>query len=359
MKSVGFPKEKPIERALAKTRGKKFLILGILAGLFLILFFASFFIGPSNLTFSESFLALFGNGTKSAVRIMQKLRLPHALAAVCVGGALGVSGLMMQTSLRNEMASPATLGASNAAALGASIAIITITNGSTTSSSYAVASNPYVVSLVALAFALGSIALVLFIGAFARFRPSEIILAGIALGALFQGVSVLIQYFADDVQLGAVLHWTFGDLERVTMGENAILGVVVGVCFLVLMLFANRFNALSGGDSFAKSVGVHVGWLRILALFLASLLAAVAISFAGIIGFLGIIAPHIMKRFLGYDHRYLLPGTLLCGAALLLAFDILTRLIGQSTLLPVGAVTALFGAPLFLFILFSRRGKQA
>ena len=188
-----------------------------------------------------------------------------------------------------------------------------------------------------------------------HFAPNVVILAGIALGSLYSAITTIIQYFAVDTQIASAIYWTFGDVGRASFRDDWIMLTVTGAAIILFSFLAYPLNALSGGDSFAKSLGVKTGLLRFVALLTASAVSAVIISSLGIIGFLGIVAPHIARRFVGNDHRVLIPASCLMGAVLLEVSDILSRLLLNGTSLPVGAVTALFGAPFFLYIIFRRK----
>lgn len=345
-----------VTRSYLPSRTKAIWVLVILFILTILLFFLSFFVGYSDLSFSEVIMGLFGQGEDVAIRIVQRVRLPRTLAALIIGGGLSISGLIMQTCLKNPMASPTTLGVSNAATLGANIAIILASGTGTGFAS--VAAHPYAVSGMAFLFALACILIVLLVSSFRRFSPTTVVLVGIALSTFFGAITTLIQYFADDVQLSTVVNWSFGNLERMSMGQNAIAGIVVLAALVVFMLLSFRFNALLSGEHMAKSLGVRTTLLRLVGLLLSSIVAAVCVCFVGIIGFVGIIAPHIVKRFLGNDHRLIIPASLLAGCSLLLLCDILTRLIGSGLSLPVGAITSIIGAPFFVFILIARKERS-
>lgn len=350
-------KARDVPDIFAKKKKKNILVVSILLGITILCFLLSFFITPINMSIDRCFYGLFGIGDNASIRIMQKIMLPRNIAALAIGGGLALSGLIMQTSLKNPMASPATLGISNAAVFGANIIILAI-YGTGSSSFVSASDSPFSVAAVAFAFALLCVVIVLALSSIHRFHPNTVVLVGIALGSSFQAATTLLQYFADDVALSAVVGWSFGNLERVTMGENYILLAVVLVSLLVFSLLGYRFNALDAGDGFARSVGIHTALLRCVSLLVASLLGALCVSFCGIIGFIGIIAPHIMKRLLGNDHRLLFPTSFLAGASMLLICDMLTRLIGQGTSLPVGAITALIGTPFFFIILFTKKGNK-
>lgn len=350
-------KKREIPSIFDGNKKKKLYAFFILLGITLVLFALSFIITPTNMSMERCFFGLFGESDEAANRIMQRIILPRNLAALLIGGGLSLSGLLMQTSLKNPMASPATLGVSNAAVFGANVIILCL-YGTSSNSFVSAGDSPFQTSMVAFAFSFLCLLLVLLLSSFHKFHPTTVVLVGIVLGSCFQALTTLLQYFADDVALSAIVGWSFGNLERITMGENGILGVVLLVSLASFSFLGYRFNALDAGDGFARSVGVHTSLLRFLSLLFASLLGALCVSFCGMIGFVGIIAPHIMKRIIGRDHRFLFPTSFLAGSSLLLICDIFTRLIGKGTSLPVGAITALVGTPLFLIILFSKKGDK-
>lgn len=346
----GLSLEKETKSTSRKTRNIVFF--SVCGFLLVLLFFVSIMVGTRFYGVGESLSALLGNGESVTIRVIQNVRLPRSIAAILIGAALSISGLIMQTCLKNPMASPSTMGVSNAATLGANIAILFVGAGTGAGSFSLVAASPYAVSGFALLFALLCTGVVLFISSFKKFSPTSVLLVGVAMGAFFQALVTLIQFFADDVQLSSIINWTFGDLERMSMEQNAILGVILFLSLTIFIFLSFRFNALSSGEGFARSLGVRTNLLRFVGLFLSSLLCAVAVSFVGIIGFLGIIAPHIVKRILGSNHILTIPASALLGAVLLLFFDIITRLIGAGIALPVGAITAIVGAPFFIALLF-------
>ena len=336
---------------------KKRLTILILAALTLVLAFFSLFIGSGGLTFAESWQAIFRQGDEVNIRIVYLIRMKRMLAALIAGAGLSFAGLLMQTTLRNPMASPGTLGVSNAAVLGANIAIIVLSGGYFDSNhgSNWNATNPYGVSSIAFIFAFVCILLVLGISKIRNFSPNTVILAGIGLGALYQAITAIIQYFATDTQLTSAVYWSFGDLGRASYEENIIMLVSTLPLIVIFSLFSMRLNALSGGEEFAKSLGINTSLLRFLSLLAASFITAVCVSILGIIGFIGIIAPHIMRMILGGDHRYLIPSSCLCGSSILLISGMLSDISLAGAALPVGAVTSLIGAPFFLFIIFRKK----
>jgi iron complex transport system permease protein len=290
-------------------------------------------------------------GTSSVV--IWNIRLPRVIAGIVAGAGLGVAGCVMQTNLRNPLASPSTLGISNAAAFGANLGIVLFGAGTVQSNTHDAVfiSNPYIVTLSAFAFSMLAMMMILSLARLRGFSPESVVLSGVAFGSLFTAGSTLLQYFAEDVQVAAMVFWTFGDLGRIAWEEVAILTAVIVAAFVYFQFQRWNYNALDSGEDAAKSLGVHVEQVRFGAMFAASLVTAVAVSFMGIIGFIGLIAPQMMRRVLGVDHRFLIPASAVTGAALLLFSDTLARTLISPVILPVGAITSFFGAPLFLFLL--------
>ena len=318
------------------------------------------FVGSSNMTIREAIDALLGNGNAAHSRIIWKIRIPRVLAAIIAGAGLSVAGLIMQTTLNNTMAAPSTLGVSNAAVFGANLSIIAFAGGFLSTGnnlqSFDVGANPYATSLLAFLFATISILLILGLCTFRSFSPNIVVLAGVAIGSVWNAATTILQFYSTDVGLSAAVIWSFGDLGRATYRTLAIMlgAVVVGILFFTLMAW--KYNALLSGEATAKTMGINVTGLRFVSLLLASVITAACVSFLGIIGFVGIICPHVTKKLLGQDHRVTIPASCLTGSLLLLLADTLSRSIGSGSALPVGAVTALLGAPFFIAIIFG--GKE-
>ena len=343
-----------LQNARKKKQRRFFLILAALLLISILFLFGEIFVGSSSMTFQESFLALFGQGKASHIKIMQNIRLPRAIGGFLVGAGLAIAGLLMQTSLQNPMASPGTLGISNAAVLGANVAIILLSDNPVNGTVWNNPS-PYGVAGVAFLAALISTAIVLLLGSLKHFSPVTIILIGVGLSAGYQAITTLIQYFAADNTLASAVYWSFGDIGRINPQDNILLLIVLLIGMVVFMLFSSRYDALLLDEKSASSLGVKVPLLRLMALFIASLITASIVSLCGIIGFIGIVAPHICRRIVGNSHKHLIPSSLLMGSILILGSDLLGRSIASGTSLPVGALTALFGAPLFIFIVIRRK----
>lgn len=342
-------------------KAKKIAIILILLALVFLFFVVSVFVGSGTLSFKEVFLAIFNKGNETARLIVRRIRFPRVIAALIAGGGLAVSGLVMQTVLKNPLASPTTLGVSNAAVFGANFAIIVVGAGAfhSTHGSWLSISNPYLVSTFSFLSAIIAAGSILLLARLKNLNASAIVLAGVAVSAIFQAGTTLIQYFASDTQVASAVYWTFGDLGRASYKTDLIMFIVVAVSTLFFFLKRWDFSAMSGGIAYAKTLGVNTRFMTIMSLLLASLITSVTVSFLGIIGFVGLTAPQFMKRIVGDDYRYLLPSSFLAGALLLLISDILGRLPIFGTSVPVGVVTSLIGGPVFLAILLRRKKNES
>ncbi len=295
--------------------------------------------------------------TPQVQAIVWNIRLPQALAALVAGAGLALSGAVMQAVLRNPLGSPFTLGIAQAAAFGAALAVMLLGGGVMASRPVGAAAitGPALTTLAAFAC---SAAAALVIAALARARgatPEVMVLTGVALGSLFTAGTMFLQYFADDTQLAAMVFWTFGDTARASWREVGLLAAATAAGAVVFQAGAWNYNAIDAGDETAASLGVPVGRVRWLGMLLAALLTAVIIAHLGVISFLGLVAPHMARRLVGADHRYLLPASLVLGALLLLAADTAARLLLAPRVLPVSVLTAFLGAPVFLALILRRR----
>ena len=347
------------ENQFGKKDRKKVGIIIFLVIVTVIMSFVCLFIGSSKMTIQDCFQALARKSTATNMRIIWNIRIPRVLAAIISGAGLSVSGMIMQTDLNNSMASPSTLGVSNAAVFGANLSIIAFAGGFLSTgnnvSNYATGANPYATSVMAFIFSTISILLILGMCKLRAFSPNVVVLSGIAIGSVWSAATTILQFYATDVGISAAVIWNFGDLGRATYRTDLIMFTVVAAGIIFFMLMSWKFNVLLSGDAAAKSMGIEVDRLRFLSMLLASVITAVCVSFLGIIGFVGIICPHVTKKLLGQDHRFSIPIACLSGSILLLFADTLSRSMGNGSALPVGAITSLLGAPFFIAIIFSKK----
>lgn len=327
-----------------------FLILaGVLLSVLLILSAAT---GSIRIALSEVIMILLRFDTEGLGRIVWDVRLPRILAAVIVGAGLSLSGTVMQSVLRNPLASPYTLGLSSAAAFGASFAIVFLDAGTGTTSTIII-SNSWAVTVSAFIFCSLSTLTIILLTVLTRISAESMVLAGIAIGSLFAAGLTLMQYLADSIQLASIISWTFGDLGRANWRAVRITGGLLLPTAVLFFSFRWDLNALDTGEEAARGIGVKTGSVRIIGMTAASLISAVIVSFYGTIAFVGLLAPHIARRILGADHRFLLPASSLIGALLLLAADTAARTVLAPMILPVGILTSLLGGPLFIHLLIT------
>jgi len=322
--------------------------------LLVILFLISIYslsIGGYKLSLSQIYHALTGNGDKVTNLIIWNIRLPRIVAAIVAGISLAVSGAVMQCTLRNPLASPYTIGISYGAMFGAAFAIIFFNVGGAESTGRIFMNSPYLVSVFAFMGALMAVLVILLLAKLRKLTPGAIILAGIAMGSLFSAGTMLMQYFANDLQLASMVYWTFGDLGRPLWGEVWIMTVIMSFSLIYFIYKRWDYNALESGEESAKSLGVNTEKTRLWGLLIASLLVSVNVAFLGIIGFVGLICPHVVRIFIGGDYRFVIPISALFGAILLLVSDTIARTMISPIVLPVGILTSFMGAPVFLYLL--------
>jgi iron complex transport system permease protein len=351
-------REREIERRYDLFIRKKGRFLWITGLLIVLLSVTGLALGPSSISFSDIAALFGGQGDDIHRGIITQIRLPRVLAGILSGIALSVSGVVMQSVLRNPLGSPFTLGISNSAAFGAAFAVIIFGAGDMQSSSSdaVLIVNPYIVTASAFAWSLVACFLILMVARSRGATPENMILTGIIASSLFTALTTALQYVADDVELAAIVFWTFGDLSKGGWEELLLQSVLL--LPVMIYFYRNRwnYNALDSGDETAGSLGVNIGRLRLTGMIAASLATAAVVSFYGIIAFVGLVVPHMVRRITGSDERFLIPGAALAGAAFMVGCDILARTIIAPMVLPVGILTSLVGAPLFIILLIKGKG---
>lgn len=270
---------------------------------------------------------------------------------------MSLAGAVMQSILRNPLGSPYTLGISNAAAFGAALALSTGAGqvASRTADAAILFDNPYSVTISAFIFSLIATTVIVFFSRLRGATPETMILMGVALNSLFGAGITALQYFADEMEIAAIVFWQFGDAGKTGWTELAIMAALTFPAIAYFVHNSWNYNTLKSGDETAKSLGVNVELLRIVGMLVCSLLTAVIVSFIGIIGFVGLVIPHIVRRFIGGNEMYLLPFSVLAGAFLLLAADTVARTLFSPMVLPVGILTSFMGAPLFIYLVVKGR----
>lgn len=337
-------------------KDKKFIFV------FLIIFsilslFATVAIGPVYVPIKECISIIsdpvfkIGNFSPPQATIIRQIRVPRVLMGYFVGLSLGIAGGVMQGLFLNPLASPYILGIASGASAGAAAAI-----------SFNLRQLFGPVALPGGAF-LGSLLVVLIVYKLAKVREGRtsiytLILTGVALGAFFSALTSLLIFLASAEGVREIVFWTLGGLGRSEWAYFYILLPVVALCGLLIVIFSRDLNVLALGEEKASYLGIETETVKKILLFAATLLTSTSIAFTGTIGFVGLITPHAVRLFTGPDHRFLLPATALVGGLFLLWTDAAARTIVQPIELPVGIITAFFGAPFFLYLLRTRRSGE-
>lgn len=282
--------------------------------------------------------------------IVWNQRFPRALMAVTVGAALAVAGAVMQSMLQNPLADPYTTGVSSGASFGASIYVVLGITILPVSSTTGLISNAFLLSLVPAL-------IILVMSVFKRVTATTMILIGIGVMYMFSSLTQMLKLQATPQQMQQLYMWQLGSLSEGTLGNFAVVLVVAVLCCGLLYYFRYDLNLLSVGDKPAVTMGTNPWRVRVVCLVIVSFLTSVTVSFTGVIGFVGLVAPQIVRLFLGSDNRYLLPASAVFGGFFLIACDCIGRVIG-STGVPVGVVTAILGSPLFLYLLVQKGRKK-
>lgn len=320
--------------------------LGVLFMLLVVLAFSAANTGAMSLTLP----ALWRSGFDGSLwQIWFTIRLPRVLLAVIVGGALALSGCVMQGLFRNPLADPGLLGISSGAALAVAICIVLSL------------SLPGVLMLYLplLAAFLGSLAVTLVIFLLSRqglTGLSRLLLVGIAINALCGAAVGVLSWLSTDQQLRQLSLWGMGSLGQAQWPTVLVCASVVVPCMVLVQRLAIRLNLLQLGEEEAHYLGVDVARTQRYLLVLSAFLVASAVAVSGVIGFIGLVVPHLMRFWLGGDHRWLLPSSLMSGAILLLLADTLARTLVAPAEMPVGLLTSLIGGPWFLWLILRRRG---
>jgi iron complex transport system permease protein len=328
----------------------KFLCVFVLGVAILISFIVDVMSGPAWLTPSDVFTALVTSEKNTNHLIIWVIRLPMAIMAVFVGSSLGLAGAQMQTILDNPLASPYTLGISAAAGFGAALAIVlgvgVLPWG-----------NEFLIPLNAFIFSMLCCVSIYLIAWHKKGTTETLVLAGIALLFLFNALTTFLEYISTQEDLQAVVFWLFGSLAKATWLKAGFVGVVLTLVLPLFLMDSWKLTALRLGDNRARSLGVNVERLRIKSFLLISVLTATAVCFVGIIGFVGLVAPHISRMIVGEDHRYYLPASLLGGALLLSVSSIVSKLVIPGAIFPIGIATSCIGVPFFLYLILRRRSE--
>ncbi len=333
---------------------RKAILIIVLAPLLVFLIGGAVSIGSAEVSWGQIYIAIMerlfpGNYQASRLSwlVVWELRLPRVIMGLLAGLGLGMAGGVMQSVLRNPLAEPYILGIASSAGFGASLAIL-LGKG--------LIGGQYLIITNAFIFALICSGIIFAISSGKRAKPDTVILIGVAMNFFFQAMNTLMLYFADPDAVKTAMFWMVGDLGRVTWQNIALTTPVILLCCTFLLWKANDINILDAGDDYAISLGVRVPKLRITLMIIVSLLVSGIVCFTGAIGFVGLVAPHICRIFIGGDNRFLLPAAGLLGAVLLITADTVARTIISPAILPVGIVTTFLGVPLLIYLIMQKKG---
>lgn len=340
----------------ARYIGRKVAVVIAGSGILVALLVVGISLGSVHIPLADVVHTVFGHSvTKRFDIIIWNIRLPQALTAITAGAGLALAGAVMQSVLRNPLGSPFTLGLSHAAAFGAAFSIMILGTGSMASTNVGAVniSNPYLTTGLAFFFCLLNAGVIIAVSRMRQATSEIMVLTGVAMGSLFTAGTMFLQYFADDMQLAAMVFWTFGDVARADWSEFWLIMAVTAVMAVFFQFNSWNYNAIDAGDETARGLGVRVESVRILGMLGASLVTAIVVAFLGIIGFVGLVCPHMVRRVIGSDMRFLLPASMVTGGILLLASDTVARLLLAPHVLPVSVLTAFLGAPVFIVLIIS------
>lgn len=340
-----------------KYRARNARFIFILLTLLGLISLVALVVGSHKIGWPELWALLRGEGMEINHQIISNIRLPRILATIVTGIILSVSGAIMQILLRNPLASPYTLGISNAAAFGASFGIVFLGAGTDIirSSDLFMITNPYIVTISAFSGSLLGLAIILLIIKAKQASVETIILSGVIINSLFGAGIAIMQYVANNVQLASIVFWNFGDLGRSDWHKLIFLMIVLLPALIYFYYKRWDYKVLGSGDDYAQSMGVRPQRIRVIGLIVTSLITAVAVSFFGVIAFVGLVVPHIVRKLIGNNEEFLITGSAVFGGMFLLLCDTVARTIISPVILPVGILTSFLGVPLFLFLLTRKK----
>lgn len=326
---------------------KRLLMVSVLlAAVLLAAMFLGISMGSSGNSFKAVWASLFGNAEDNVLStIIWRLRMPRVIMAALVGATLSVGGLVFQALLRNPLAEPYILGISGGSAIGAILGIL-----------MGLSRFPGV-SLTAFTGSILTLLLILGISSGQSIlKKNSVLLSGVMVNAFCSAVIMFLVSLTRDAKLHNIIFWLMGDLSLGTMEQTGMLAVLLLPCFLLIFWLSNTMNLLLMGRDMAQTMGVNIKAVTLVLLITTSFMVSATVSQCGLIGFVGLVIPHLFRLLLGPDHRILVPACILGGGAYMVICDILARILPQQGEMPAGVITAMIGAPLFIYLL-KRSGR--
>ena len=318
----------------------------ILLVVLLIAFSLGLSLGPTKSGIRSVFSALFSTAESDSVlySIVWRIRFPRVLLATIVGATLSLGGLVFQALLRNPLAEPFILGISGGSAIGAIIGIL-----------LGLSRFPGI-CFTAFLGSLGTLALILVMSTGKSIlRKDALLLSGVMVNAFCSAIIMFLVSITQDARLHNIIFWLMGDLSAADLPQVVILGSILIPCFIMVFMFSHAMNLLMMGKDMARTMGINIKVVTLALLIVTSFMVSATVSFSGLVGFVGLVIPHLLRLILGPDHRSLVPACLFGGAAYLVLCDLLARTLPQQGEMPAGVVTALIGAPLFIILLKKSR----
>lgn len=335
---------------------RKVLFIALCIGFIFILFFVSLCVGTLELSIGEVYSLFFKHlvGEKPVDpsdiyndHIVWDFRVPRAIFAIVAGISLSIGGVVMQSVMKNPLADPYTTGVSSGALFGVAIAMIM---------GFAIGGRgAFGVVLNAILFSMVPIALIVIMAPFFRRSPATLILAGVAISYLFNSFTSLLMISTDSETLAGVYRWLVGNFSDLTWDVIPLSLSMTIIGMIVLLPLASKLNLMSLDDKDAKSLGVDVETLRVICLVVLGFMTSVVISYVGIVAFVGLVVPHMIRLVIGADNKYLMPAAGAFGAVFLLGCDIISRAIDIGASIPVGVVTSAIGAPIFMYLIIKQK----
>ena len=302
----------------------------------------------NKMTLSDIFLSLIHSSDSAYTEIVWTYTMPRVVMALAIGAGLAICGAAMQAIFKNPMASPYILGLSSGASVGASIAIL-----------FTVSFIPELIAAPVLAFVFCMMTTFLVYGlakGTGAVSTESLILIGMAISALFSAFVSLMTVLAGE-KMANIVFWTLGSLAQYNWDKVLIVLPIIILGSFMIMTYSRELNAIMLGDAHAKDLGIEVKKVRLMILLITSLITAACVSFTGVIGFIGLVIPHVVRLIIGPDNRYLMPFSIVIGALFLLVCDYISRIAFSGDVLPIGVVTALIGAPYFIYLIYKRKSE--
>ena len=300
------------------------------------------------MTLSEIFLSLIHSDESAYSEIVWTYTMPRVVMALVIGAGLAICGAAMQAIFKNPMASPYILGLSSGASVGAAVAIM-----------FTIPFLPELVAAPVLAFIFCMMTTFLVYGlakGTGAVSTESLILIGMAISALFSALVSLLTVLAGE-KMSNIVFWTMGSLAQYNWDKVLIVMPIIILGSMMIMTYSRELNAIMLGDAHAKDLGIEVKKVRLTILLITSLITAACVSFTGVIGFVGLIIPHVVRLLMGPDNRYMMPYSIITGALFLLICDYISRVAFSGDVLPIGVVTAIIGAPYFIYLIYKRKSE--